>query len=179
MITIKEYNPDWPRVFAELASKIRSGIGPAALRIDHIGSTSVPGLAAKPIIDIQISVETFHPMERYRLPLEALGFEYRARNPELTKLYFKDPEGKEERTHIHIRRAGSFSEQYSLLFRDYMRCHAAAASQYARLKLKLAEQHRDDRNAYTEAKDAFIWDIIRRADKWAQDTGWHPGPSDA
>ncbi len=179
MITIAEYNPEWPRIFRDLASGIRSAIGPAAPRIDHIGSTSIPGLAAKPIIDIQISVADFEPMEPYRLPLEALGFEYRARNPELAKLYFKDPEGKEERTHIHVRRAGSFSEQYPLLFRDYMRCHAAAAAEYAGLKLSLAEEYRDDRNAYTEAKDAFIWDIIRRADKWAQDTGWHTGPSDA
>ena len=179
MITIAEYNPEWPRIFRDLASGIRSAIGPAALRIDHIGSTSIPGLAAKPIIDIQISVTSFEPMDPYRRPLEESGFEYRNKNPELTKRYFKEPQGVTERTHIHVRRAGSFSEQYSLLFRDYMRCHAAAASEYAGLKLKLAEQHRDDRNAYTEAKDAFLWDIIRRADRWAQDTGWHTGPSDA
>lgn len=179
MITVEEYSPDWPHMFRNLASRIRSAIGPAATRIDHIGSTSIPGLAAKPIIDIQISVASFDPMEPYRLPLESLGFEYRVANPELTKRYFKEPHGVEEHTHIHVRRAGSFSEQFPLLFRDYMRCHAAAASEYARLKLQLAGQYRDDRHGYTEAKDAFIWDIMRRADKWAQDTGWQPGLSDA
>ena len=178
-ITIEEYNPEWPHIFGELAFRIRNAIGPAAVRIDHIGSTSVPGLAAKPIIDIQISVMSFEPMETYRRPLEELGFEYRDKNPKLTDRYFKEPKGVAARTHIHVRRAGSFSEQLNLLFRDYMRCHAADASAYADLKSRLAQQYRGDRPGYTEAKDAFIWDIISRADRWAQDTGWHPGPSDA
>ncbi len=179
MITIEEHNPEWPRMFRHLASMIRSTIGPVALRIDHIGSTSIPGLAAKPLVDIQISVDAFEPMEPYLLPLESLGFEYCAANPELTKRYFKEPDEMVERTHIHVRRACSFSEQFPLLFRDYMRCHAAAALEYATLKLQLAEQYRQYRHGYTKAKDAFIWDIMRRADQWAQDTGWHPGPSDA
>jgi len=178
MVTIEEYNPEWSQVFRALASRIRIAIGPAAVRIDHVGSTSVPGLAAKPIIDIQISVKSFEPMEPYRLPLESLGFRYRDRNPELTKRYFKEPSDVDERTHIHVRRAGSFSEQLNLLLRDYMRSHAADASAYSDLKRGLAQQYRGDRPGYTEAKDAFIWDIIRRADRWAQDTGWHPGPSD-
>lgn len=179
MIIIEKYDPQWPRIFRDMAGKLRQAIGPTAIRIDHIGSTSIPGLDAKPIIDIQISVAAFDPMEPYRAPLEGLGFEYRDKNPELTKRYFKEPQGVAERTHIHVRRAGSFSEQFPLLFRDYMRFHATAASEYARLKLQLAEQYRDDRHAYTEAKDAFIWDLMRRADRWAQDTGWQPGTSDA
>lgn len=179
MITIEQYNPDWPRIFRDLGAKLRSAIGPAALRIDHIGSTSIPDLAAKPIIDIQISVSAFEPMEPYRRPLEELGFQYRDKNPELTKRYFKEPSQSEERTHIHVRRAGSFSEQFPLLFRDYMRCHADDVSHYAQLKRQLAEQYREDRLGYTEAKGAFIWNTMQKADRWAQDTGWEPGPSDA
>ena len=166
-------------MFRHLASRIRSALGPVALRIDHIGSTSIPGLAAKSIIDIQISVDAFDPMEPYCIPLESLGFQYRDKNPELTKRYFKEPQGVAARTHIHVRRAGSFSEQLILLFRDYMRCHPADASAYAELKRRLAQQYGGDRPGYTAAKDAFIWDIMRSAGKWAQDTGWHPGPSDA
>ncbi|MFU8796073.1 MAG: GrpB family protein [Dehalococcoidia bacterium] len=178
-ITIEEYNSEWPRMFRGIASRIRNAMGPTAVRIDHIGSTSVPGLAAKPIIDIQISVASFEPMDTYRRPLEELGFEYRDKNPELTKRYFKEPRGVAELTHIHVRRAGSFSEQLNLLFRDYMRCHAAEALAYAELKCRLAQEYIGDRPGYTEAKDAFIWNIIRRADRWAADTGWHPEPSDA
>jgi len=177
-VIVEEYNPEWPRIFRDLACRIRSAMGPAAVRIDHVGSTSVPGLAAKPIIDVQISVASFEPMDKYLRPLEELGFEYRDKNPELTKRYFKEPRGVDARIHIHVRRAGSFSEQLNLLFRDYMRCHPADASAYAELKRRLAQEYREDRRGYTEAKDAFIWDTLRRADRWAADIGWHPGPSD-
>jgi len=118
-------------------------------------------------------------MEPYRTPLERLGFKYRDRNPELTKRYFKEPDRSDERTHIHVRCAGAFSEQFFLPFRDFMRGHSDAASEYAQLKEKLAEQFMEDRLGYTEAKTAFIWKIMQKADRWAQDTGWAPGPSDA
>jgi len=83
--------------------------------------------------------------------------------------------------HIHVRRAGSFSEQFALLFREYVRMHPDVASQYAQLKIGLAQQYArvEDRVAYTEAKSPFIWKVIAQADEWAQQTGWLPGPSDA
>jgi GrpB-like predicted nucleotidyltransferase (UPF0157 family) len=103
---------------------------------------------------------------------------FRAENPERTKRYFRESPGQ-RRTHIHVRRAGSFSEQLALLFRDYVRAHSAEADAYAALKRELAESHRHDRHAYTEAKQPFIWEVIARADAWAQEVGWAPGPSDA
>ena len=148
------------------------------MRIDHIGSTAVPGLAAKPVIDIQISVASFDPLEAFRAPLEALGYAYRADNTERTKRYFREPAGS-SRTHIHVRRAGSFSEQFALLFRDYLRATPEVAAEYEALKQRLAARHRDERRAYTEAKVPFFWEVIRRADEWAQKHGWSPGPSDA
>lgn len=179
MIMIEPYNRDWPCTFRDLGVKLREAIGPVALRIDHIGSTSIPGLAAKPIIDIQISVAEFDPMNSYQTPLGRLGFQYRDRNPELTKRYFKETIGTHERTHIHVRRAGSFSEQFALLFRDFMRCHPEAASEYSTHKRRLAQQFGDDRLGYTEAKTEFIWETMRRADRWAQEVGWKAGASDA
>jgi GrpB-like predicted nucleotidyltransferase (UPF0157 family) len=83
------------------------------------------------------------------------------------------------RTHIHVRRAGSFSEQFPLLFRDYLRAHPPAAEEYAAIKRRLAAQHPHDGLAYTNAKADFCWALIHRADDWAQATGWSPGPSDA
>jgi len=100
-----------------------------------------------------------------------LGYVYRADNPERTKRYFREPPGR-RRTHVHVRRAGSFSEQWALLFRDYLRAHPAAAAEYEAKKRTLAVRFRDDRHAYTRV-------IIRQADEWAQAQGWQPGPSDA
>lgn len=177
-VEIAPYDPAWPQRFAALAEKLRQALGPVALRIDHIGSTSVPGLAAKPIIDVQISVAAFEPLDAYRTPLHRAGFVHRADNTERTKRYFRETPG-ERRTHIHVRRAGSFSEQFALLFRDYLRTHSGEALAYAALKRRLTDRYGDDRHRYTEAKVPHVWEIIHRADDWAQQTGWEPPPSDA
>jgi GrpB-like predicted nucleotidyltransferase (UPF0157 family) len=149
-----------------------------AIRIDHIGSTSVPGLAAKPVIDIQVSVDRLEPVQPFCVPLQRLGFVYRSDNPERTKRYFREAPGR-PRTHIHVRRAGSFSEQFPLLFRDFLRANSEAAADYETAKRSLAGRDRLDSHAYTDAKGPIVWQIIRRADDWAQRTGWEPGPSDA
>jgi GrpB-like predicted nucleotidyltransferase (UPF0157 family) len=178
VIRIADYDPAWPVRFAELGAKLRAALGEVALRIDHIGSTSVPGLAAKPVIDIQVSVARLEPVDPFREPLESLGYVYRAGNPERTKRYFREPPG-EPRTHIHVRRAGSFSEQFPLLFRDYLRVDPEAAVEYAAVKRRLAAESPHDGQAYTDTKASFVWQIVHRADDWAQETGWEPGPSDA
>ena len=175
---IVSYDPAWPGLFAELGRELRVGLGDIALRIDHIGSTSVPGLAAKPVIDVQVSVAAFEPLTAFKQPLERLGYVYRADDPERTKRYFREPPGR-RRTHVHVRRAGSFSEQWALLFRDYLRAHRDVAAEYEAVKRRLAVRFRDDRHAYTNAKVPFMWEVIRRADEWAQAHGWLPGPSDA
>jgi len=115
---------------------VRAALGAIALRIDHIGSTAIPGLAAKPIVDVQISVADFDPLDAYRTALERLGYGFHADNPDLTKRYFREAPGQ-RRTHIHVRRAGSFSEQFALLFRDFMRVHPETAADYASLKRQL------------------------------------------
>ena len=176
-ITIAPYDPNWSALFHALAGPLHANLGDTALRIDHIGSTAIPGLAARPIIDIQTCVAAFDPLDAYRLPLEGQSYVYRHQNPELTKRYFRESPG-ERRTHIHVRQTGTFSEQFPLLFRDYLRCHPDRADEYAALKQQLAARCRDDRHAYTEAKADFIWATIRLADRWAQHTGWQPGPSD-
>jgi GrpB-like predicted nucleotidyltransferase (UPF0157 family) len=177
-IEVVTYHEEWPKLFLERSCALRDALGDLALRIDHIGSTAVPGLAAKPIIDVQISVAALEPLDAFRLPLERLGYVFRADNPELTKRYFREPPG-DRRTHIHVRRAGSFSEQLALLFRDFMRSHPDWARRYAELKLELAQQHGDDRARYTDAKQPFTWKALAAADEWAQRTGWVPGPTDA
>jgi GrpB-like predicted nucleotidyltransferase (UPF0157 family) len=178
-VHIAGYDPAWPQRFAELGAALRRALGATALRIDHIGSTSVPGLAAKPVIDVQISVARLEPVEPFRQPLvEGLGLVYRSENPERTKRYFREAPGQ-PRTHIHVRRAGSFSEQFPLLFRDFLRVDQQSREEYVAVKRALAERHPHDGLAYTNAKATVCWEIIHRADEWAQQTGWEPGPTDA
>lgn len=177
-IEIADYSDAWPAMFAELGAPLRASLGDVALRIDHIGSTAVPGLAAKPVIDIQVSVAELDPVEPFVTPLSRLGYLFRADNPDRTKRYFREPPGS-RRTHIHVRRAGSFSEQFALLFRDFLRASAETAAEYEAVKRKYAVTYADNREAYVTAKDPFIWEIIKRAESWAAYTGWQPGPSDA
>lgn len=177
-IVILPSDPQWPALFAALGAQLRAALGPAALRIDHIGSTAVPGLDAKPILDVQISVAALEPMAPYRGPLESVGFVWHAANDDRTKRYFREPPGQ-RRTHLHVRRLGSWSEQFALLFRDYLRASPPAAARYALAKRQLAAQFRDDRAAYTNAKGPVIWELMIAADAWSQSTGWQPGPPDA
>ena len=177
-VEIAEYDPAWRPRFAALGAELRRALGPVAVRIDHIGSTAVPGLAAKPVVDVQISVVTLDPVEVFAAPLQELGWRYRSENPERTKRYFREPPGR-PRTHVHVRRSGSFSEQFPLLLRDFLRQDGGACDELAAVKRRCAAEHRHDRAAYVTAKDAFVWELVRRADRWAQHTGWQPGPSDA
>jgi GrpB-like predicted nucleotidyltransferase (UPF0157 family) len=177
-IRVVPYDPAWAKRFADLGRLLRAALGEVAVRIPHIGSTSVVGLAAKPVIDIQISVPALEPIDPFLLPLQQCGFVHRADNTERTKRYFRETRGA-PRTHVHVRRAGSFSEQFPLLFRDYLRAHPQARVEYAKLKEDLAARSAGDRRAYTDAKVPFFWETIRCADEWAQRTGWEPGPSDA
>jgi GrpB-like predicted nucleotidyltransferase (UPF0157 family) len=177
-IEVVDYDPAWPAEFAVLGRALRQALGDVAVRIDHIGSTSVPGLAAKPVVDVQIAVRSFEPLSAFKTPLESVGLVHRADNTELTKRYFREAPGS-RRTHVHVRELGSFSQQLPLLFRDYLRADPTAAEEFAMAKRRCAAQFADDRRRYVAAKEPLVWDILRRADSWAQGIGWRPGPSDA
>jgi GrpB-like predicted nucleotidyltransferase (UPF0157 family) len=177
-IEVVRYDLAWPDRFRELAMPMRAALGDVALRIDHIGSTAVPGLDAKPIIDIQVSVADFDPLDAFRVALGRIGYVFRSENPERTKRYFRESPGQ-RRTHVHVRRSGSWAEQFALLFRDFLRAHADEAQRYAALKHSLAALYRTERDRYTEAKEPFIWELMRRADRWSQDVEWRVGASDA
>ena len=138
---------------------------------------------------LQITVQSLTQEVRQRL-IEA-GYEHREANtrdhvplgeddaPRLwAKFCFVQPAGQ-RRAHIHVRVAGNPNQRYPLLFRDYLRTHPEDAQRYAALKYTLAEKFREDREAYTEAKGPFIWEVLRKAGHWSQGVGWEPGPSDA
>lgn len=177
-VQIHEWSSRWADDFRAKAAVLRGWLGPYAVRIDHIGSTSIQGMAAKPIIDIQISAADFEPMTRLESTMNSAGYAWRRSNPDLTKRYFRE-QPHSERTHIHVRRTGSWHEQWALLFRDYMQAHIEEHAAYVTLKRDLAERFTNERAAYTEGKADFLWAVIRRANNWASDIGWRPGPSDA
>ncbi|NBD22342.1 GrpB family protein [Paenibacillus glycinis] len=177
-IVIMPYDANWPAEFNEIGSRLRHALAARALRIDHIGSTAIVGLDAKPVIDIQVSVERFNDKRELAELFAELGYLLRDDNPDLTKRYFRESDGM-RRTHIHVREQGSFTEQLALLFRDYVRAHAHEAKRYAAVKHSLAKSLRHERDRYTEEKEPYVWDILRSASRWSQKTGWKPGESDA
>jgi GrpB-like predicted nucleotidyltransferase (UPF0157 family) len=177
-VEIVKYDSTWPERFRQLATQLRDALGETAHRIDHIGSTAVPGLDAKPVIDIQVSVADLEPLTAYDRAITSLGYVFRSDNPDRTKRYFRETPGK-PRTHIHVRWCGSWAEQFALLFRDFLRAHPAEAERYAALKYDLAARYGEDREGYTEAKGPFIWELMKDADRWSKAVGWHPAASDA
>jgi GrpB-like predicted nucleotidyltransferase (UPF0157 family) len=177
-IEVVAYDPAWPALFADLGATLRQTLRMTAVRVDHIGSTSIAGLDAKPIIDVQVSVASLDPLGPTSTAMGKIGFRCMPDNPDRSKRFFRELPGA-RRTHIHFRRAGSWPEQFALLFRDYLRTHAADREDYARLKHELAAQFRFDRAKYVEAKAPFIWSVMQKADAWSQEIGWVPGPTDA
>jgi putative glutamine amidotransferase len=160
---IGPYDPAWPARFESEAARIREALGETAVRIEHVGSTSVPGLAAKPVVDIQVSVPSMAPRATYRDALVGLGYRW-ALDPwtDEHEFFSRDEEG--ERTfHVHVCSAGSGWERRHLTFRDWLRANPEDAAAYERLKRELAEQHKRDTYSYAAAKTDFIQEIETRA----------------
>jgi GrpB-like predicted nucleotidyltransferase (UPF0157 family) len=141
-------------------------------RIDHVGSTAVPGLPAKPIVDVQVSVRRFGDAISYLPLLESAGLVLRVRE---TGHLFLWPERIRPRdVHVHVCGHGSSWERDHLLFRDYLRTHPGACARYAGLKRDLIRRWHDDRAAYGAAKTAFVLSTLEAASRWAETTGWTP-----
>jgi GrpB-like predicted nucleotidyltransferase (UPF0157 family) len=188
MLKIVPYNENWPAEFVAIAAVLREALGAAALRIDHIGSTSVPGLAAKDVIDIQITVQGLD--EQVLSTMTSLGYVqaqgiWRDHRPphmvetqmEWDKWFFSQPSGQ-RRTNTHLRVAGRTNQRYPLLFRDYLRSHPPVAEAYAELKRRLAD-NLSDPDTYPDVKDPAVDLIYFAAEEWAAALHWQPGPSDA
>jgi GrpB-like predicted nucleotidyltransferase (UPF0157 family) len=162
-IEIVPYNESWPQLFAAWHVRLAGALGPTARRIEHVGSTAVPGLPAKSTIDIQISVDDLEDESRYVPPIEALGVQLRSRD--LEHRFFRPFSGLPRDVHFHVCSVGSEWEKRHLLFRDYLRAHAHAREAYTRAKLSAAALWRDDRIAYTEAKDDQIRELMAAAER--------------
>lgn len=166
-IEIVPYDPRWPARFERASRQILSVIGGYIKRIEHIGSTAVPGLAAKPVIDILIGVRSLEDATSFLPPLAPLGYTYIPEHEETfpERRYLHRILNGRHTHHLHLVEPESDFFRVQLLFRDYLRAHPDTAAQYGALKVQLAEKYHLDREAYTNAKSEFIKEVLHRAEQ--------------
>jgi GrpB-like predicted nucleotidyltransferase (UPF0157 family) len=168
MIAIVPYDASWPEKYAIEAKSIREALGADVLRIEHVGSTSVPGLAAKDVIDIQVSVKTLQSLVPYVQSLSRIGYchvplgDFDSVYP-----YFAKPHRWPSAHHLHLCVAGSQPEHRHIAFRDYLRHNPLVANEYVSLKLELAAANDgttlESRERYSLSKTEFVSSVLERA----------------
>jgi GrpB-like predicted nucleotidyltransferase (UPF0157 family) len=175
-IYLVQYDPEWPLLYEREAELLRSNLPPEALiRLEHYGSTAIPGLAAKPTIDIMAEVVSFESAEEICIPiLERLGYGHNWYNGHIACFKGYYPVEEPLKYHIHMAPSGHAIWD-GLLFRDYLKEHADVAKEYEELKHRLAETYHYDREGYTDAKGEFVRDVIGKA-REAAGSGMKDGP---
>lgn len=180
-IVVVKYRPRWAEEFVAIASLLQQALGELALRIDHIGSTAVSGLAAKDVIDVQVTVRDLtHDLELAfgRVGYSRLEHTQDHRPPTATgsdrdwEKQFYRPSPGARAANVHARRAGSANGRYALLFRDYLRAHPLAATAYAQAKTALAQHAPTDWDLYYDVKDPVCDIIMAGAEDWAAAAHW-------
>jgi GrpB-like predicted nucleotidyltransferase (UPF0157 family) len=167
-IRVVDYDPVWPEMAAAEIGRIEVALAGVAVRVEHVGSTAVPGLAAKPVIDLQVSVDALEPWARYVESLERLGYLF-APDPQSPDFHFFGRPAERPRTHhLHVCAAGSDHERRHLALRDYLRAHPDEATEYAALKRDLAARHPHDRLAYIDGKEQYVAALEWRALEWVE-----------
>jgi GrpB-like predicted nucleotidyltransferase (UPF0157 family) len=162
-VRLAPYDPAWHRLFLAEAARLRAALGDRVLAIEHVGSTSIPGMDAKPVLDMMAAVPSLAEADRLVPLVEALGYEPRP-DPEIPERRFFVRGRTTRRTH-HFSLAEPTSAYWrdTLLFRDWLRAHPEAAEEYRALKHALAARHTADREKYTAGKGAFVHAVLARA----------------
>jgi GrpB-like predicted nucleotidyltransferase (UPF0157 family) len=165
LIEIHPYDPAWPGRFKVEAARIMAALGSLAIGIEHVGSTAVPGLAAKPVIDMLLGLKDLDDGPRMVAPLQQLGYAHWYEDPARSeRLYFvrwADATRSSRLSHLHVAPVGGVFWTELLRFRDWLRSDAHNAARYQALKQELAQRYADDREAYTAAKTEFVRAITR------------------
>ena len=166
-VEVVDYDPRWPALFDQEAKQLRATLDPSLIvGLEHFGSTAVPNLSAKPIIDILIAVRSLADAKAcFVEPLRKLDYVWWAENPKQDRMFFvkgMPPFGPRRSHHVHVTEIHGEMWQ-RLAFRDYLRAHPEEAGIYAQLKRRLATEHPTDREAYTAAKAAYIESVMRKA----------------
>jgi GrpB-like predicted nucleotidyltransferase (UPF0157 family) len=167
-VHLANYDPAWRTDFDQEAARLRTVLGAMLLDVHHIGSTAVPGLVAKPVIDMLAVVSSVHKLDEYQDRLARIGYEGMGEFGIPGRRYFRKHADDGRRTHhLHAFAVGAAEIERHLDFRDYLRAHPDEAMRYAELKRVLAQRSPDTR-AYTDGKTAFVHEIDRRATAWRQ-----------
>ena len=166
-VRVVTYNPEWPRYFELEAHSIARILEDVVVRLHHIGSTAIPGIHAKPIIDILMEVVDLQLLDGRTPAMEALGYQAMGEFGIPRRRYFRKNDASGTRTHqIHAFEVRSLEVERHLAFRDYMIGHPVSARAYGELKQQLARQHPDDIEAYMDGKDAFVKEHQALAVAW-------------
>ena len=161
-VRVVPYQKAWAEEFEREKARILKVCGSKVIVLEHIGSTSVPGLAAKPIIDIAVGIKKFKDAEKLIRPLNTIGYRFYKSFQRQRLFVAKGPD--ERRTHyLHVMRYNGVKWKSDQLFRNYLRSHPTVAKQYGELKRKLAKIYQEDRHAYSDKKDSFIKSVITQA----------------
>lgn len=164
-VDLVDYDAAWPAMFQAEAARIRAAIGAwGPFDLEHVGSTAIPGLEAKPIIDIMLISADRERWPSLVEPIQRLGYVFWADNPRRDRMFFvkgMPPFGERRTHHVHVRTPGDAGA--ALLFRDHLRAHPDDLGRYASLKRELAATHATDRDAYTDGKARFVEEIVRKA----------------
>ncbi|MED3984031.1 GrpB family protein [Peribacillus simplex] len=163
-VKIEDYNPNWVSEFQQEKARIMEVLKNSPLCVEHIGSTSVIGLGAKPILDIMAGVRHLDEADTFIEPLKSIGYEFVPHQEFPERRFFRKGQWRAGTHHLHIYRFGSEQWKNHLSFRDYLRNHPDVRKQYQELKkLSLAQKHPADIVGYTEAKAPFIQNAIKSA----------------
>jgi GrpB-like predicted nucleotidyltransferase (UPF0157 family) len=168
-IFIVPYDATWPRLFEEEAPRVRRALGTAVVTIEHIGSTAVPGLAAKPIVDILVGLRALSLTDAQTAAMERAGYEFRGEAGVPGRLHFHRLSAGRHLFNVHIVEHGGAHWRNNLLFRNYLRNQSEEARQYVALKRREAAKHPRDIWAYSEGKRAFIEALIKKARRESDD----------
>jgi GrpB-like predicted nucleotidyltransferase (UPF0157 family) len=158
---LADYDPNWQVIFERESDQVAEALGDDVVEIQHIGSTSIPGLRAKPIIDLLAAVESFAPIAEYERVLEPLGYRHHPHSEEDERIFFW--KGTPRTHHLHIVEYATWEHQRHVIFRDYLRAHPEMAQWYEQVKRELWIAFKGNRPAYTKGKTAFIKTIMARA----------------
>ena len=161
VVELSPHNEVWHQIFDDERTRLQSAIGEFVVAIEHIGSTSICGISAKPILDIAIAISNPANGGNGVGPLEILGYEYRGENGIAGRFYFV--KGTPRTHHLHMLLANSEEWRNHLLFRNYLRQNPAAAAEYHQLKKELLQKYQNDRDSYLNGKADFIQRVLKIA----------------